>query len=126
MIASGHRSHFGLVARLMMASIAFGLGSSFCYLGPIFHWVDLKSFSGVIRGLAAVLACSTCVPAKSAEYCLRPNKREMQTGSIVCCSTPAGWQGWKDNPNSQQRIKQFGDAHSRGGLARWSCSTKPI
>ena len=68
---------------------------------------------------AGVLASVTCLPVHAAEYCLRPGKPEgKQANTVVCCSAPAGWQGWKDDPSSQQRIKQFGDAYSRGWVGK--------
>jgi hypothetical protein len=49
--------------------------------------------------LAALFACSTCLSTQAAEYCLRPSKSDgTKTRSVVCCTTPAGWQGWKDDP----------------------------
>jgi hypothetical protein len=48
--------------------------------------------------LAGLLACFICVSSRAAEYCLRPgNKDRTQADSVVCCSVPTGWQGWKDD-----------------------------
>lgn len=52
-------------------------------------------------GLIGALACSAYVSAHAAEYCLRPDKEDgTQANRVICCATPAGWQGWKDDPNS--------------------------
>jgi len=35
---------------------------------------------------------------QAADYCLRPTSEDgTQADSVVCCSTPAGWEGWKDD-----------------------------
>jgi hypothetical protein len=49
--------------------------------------------------LAALFVCFTCLSAQAAEYCLRPSKEDgTRSASVICCSTPTGWQGWKDDP----------------------------
>src|SRR5437867_4245759 len=49
--------------------------------------------------LIGLLTCITCMLTNAAEYCLRPSNKEWtQAYSVVCCSTPAGWYGWKDDP----------------------------
>src|SRR5213075_1137626 len=68
--------------------------------------------------LAALLTCSTCLSAQAAEYCLRPGKADgTQASSVVCCTTPAGWQGWKDEPRYLDRIKRL-DPYSKGFFNR--------
>jgi hypothetical protein len=59
-------------------------------------------------GLATLLTCFTYLSAPAAEYCLRPDKEDgTQANSIVCCSTPTGWQGWKDDPHYWDNITGF-------------------
>jgi hypothetical protein len=90
-----------------------------CDGNSIYNELIVNRSSFLIRGLASTLVCFLCLSATGAEYCLRPGKKDgAQTNSVVCCSTPAGWQGWKDDPSSQQRIKQFGDAYSRGWVGK--------
>lgn len=68
----------------------------------------VKCSSGVVRGIAALLAWWTCLSAQAGEYCLRPDKEDgTQANSVVCCSTPAGWQGWKDDPHYWDDVKGF-------------------
>jgi hypothetical protein len=68
--------------------------------------------------LAALLIWFTCLPAQAAEYCLQPGKKnEKNPDTVVCCSTPAGWQAWKDEPNYEDRIKRL-DPLSKGWLQR--------
>jgi|GEM_PF-2362943 len=56
--------------------------------------------------LAALFGCFTSFSGQAAEYCLRPSKENgTQSASVICCSTPTGWQGWKDNPHYWDRIK---------------------
>jgi hypothetical protein len=56
--------------------------------------------------LAALLACFTYGSTQAAEYCLRPGKEEgKEASSVICCTTPAGWQGWKDDPHYWDGIK---------------------
>lgn len=65
-------------------------------------------------GLAITLGCSECLCAQAAEYCLRPGKKDgTQAESVVCCSTPGGWQGWKDESHYRERIRRL-DAYSKG------------
>jgi hypothetical protein len=46
--------------------------------------------------------------AQAAEYCLRPDREDgTQANSVVCCSTPAGWEGWKDDPHYWDGIEGF-------------------
>jgi hypothetical protein len=67
---------------------------------------------------AALFACLTCASSQAVEYCLRPDKENGgQAESVVCCSAPAGWQGWKDDPHQRDRIKRL-DAYSKGFLRR--------
>lgn len=67
-------------------------------------------------GLAALFTCSTCLSAHAAEYCLRPGKQDgTQANTVVCCSTPTGWHGWKDDPDYPTRIKRL-DAYSKSFL----------
>jgi hypothetical protein len=58
--------------------------------------------------VAGILACFTCLPLRAAEYCLRPGKKDAtQADSVICCTTPAGWRGWKDDPGYWDRIKRL-------------------
>jgi hypothetical protein len=57
--------------------------------------------------LAGLLSCLTCLSVRAAEYCLGP-----YNGSSVVCTTPTGWQGWKDDPQYRDRVKRL-DAYSR-------------
>ena len=58
--------------------------------------------------LAAVFACSTCLSTQAAEYCVSPsNKDGAESRSVVCCKTPPGWQGWKDDPHYWDGIDRF-------------------
>jgi hypothetical protein len=55
-----------------------------------------------------LLGCLAIMPVQAAEYCLRPDKEDgTQTNSVVCCTTPFGWQGWKDDPHYWDGIKGF-------------------
>ena len=68
--------------------------------------------------VAALLACFSSLSIRAAEYCLSPGKRDgAQANTVVCCSTPAGWQGWKDDLHYRDRIKRL-DAYSRAWLRR--------
>jgi len=53
--------------------------------------------------LCAVVVLSVCFVCScpgAAEYCLRPSKEDGRVASsVICCATPAGWQGWKDDPH---------------------------
>jgi len=120
MIASGDRSHFGLAGQINDGKCRIGARVLILLLGARFSGeLIMNRSSFLIRGLASTLACFLCLSATGAEYCLRPdNKYRAQTNSVVRCSTPAGWKGWKDDPSSQQRIKQFGDAYSRGWVGK--------
>jgi hypothetical protein len=63
---------------------------------------------------AGVLACFICLSIRAAEYRLRPGKKDgTQADSVVGCSTPGGWQGWKDDSRYPDRIKQL-DSYSKG------------
>jgi hypothetical protein len=119
MIASGGRSQFGLAGKIKDGNCRIRARVLSLLLGIRFSSeLIVKSSSGVIRGLAALLACSTCLSAESAEYCLRPNKRDgTQADSVVCCSTPTGWQGWKDDPRGRESMKNL-DAYSRTWLGK--------
>lgn len=68
---------------------------------------------GIRLSLTVHFSWFTFLSAQAAEYCLRPGKGN----SVVCCSTPAGWQGWKDEPNYEDRIKRL-DPLSKGLLQR--------
>lgn len=64
--------------------------------------------------LAALVACSACWSLQAAEYCLRPGKRDgTQADSVVCFTSPTGWEGWKDGSHYRERIKRL-DAYSKG------------
>jgi len=60
--------------------------------------------------LTGLLTSLTCVSGQAAEYCLGPYRN-----AVVCCTTPAGWYGWKDEPHSRERIKEL-DEYSRAVL----------
>jgi hypothetical protein len=70
--------------------------------------------------LAALLTWSTCLSAQAAEYCLRPDKRDgTQADNVVCCSTPTGWVGWKDDLEQLARTKKlFNDPPTRALFQR--------
>jgi hypothetical protein len=63
--------------------------------------------------LAALLSCLTCLPVRAAEYCLGP----YQGNSVVCCSTPTGWEGWKDDLHQRDSMKQL-DVYTRAWLGK--------
>src|SRR5438128_6718997 len=68
--------------------------------------------------LVGLSTCFMFLSAQAAEYCLRPGKKDgTQANTVVCCWTPAGWQGWKDDPHYRDRIKGL-DAYSKGFLGR--------
>jgi hypothetical protein len=70
------------------------------------------------RKLLAGLACLTCLSALGADYCLRPGRGDgTQADSVVCCTTPSGWRGWKDDADYRARIKRL-DAYSTMWLRR--------
>jgi hypothetical protein len=49
--------------------------------------------------LILLFAWFTSLPVHAAEYCLRPGKEDgTEANGIVSCTTPTGWQGWKDDP----------------------------
>ncbi|SRR6266496_2151203 len=74
---------------------------------------------------AGVLASFTSLPIHGAEYCLRPDKRDgTQADTVVCCATPTGWEGWKDDPPYLDRIKQL-DPYSKGFLRRFASFHQP-
>jgi hypothetical protein len=71
-----------------------------------------------IPTLAGFFCCLVCLPVQATEYCLRPGKQDgTQANSVVCCTTPNGWQGWKDDPHYRDRINRL-DAYSKGFLRR--------
>jgi hypothetical protein len=56
--------------------------------------------------LMVSVACLTCSSTEAADYCLRPGKEDgTQASSVVCCTTPAGWKGWKDDPHYWDGVK---------------------
>ncbi len=56
---------------------------------------------------AAVFACFTCTSIQAAEDRLLPAKKDgTQADSVVCCRTPIGWQGWKDDPKRSARAQK--------------------
>jgi hypothetical protein len=63
--------------------------------------------------LAGLLSCLTWLPVEAAEYCLGPYNRN----TVVCCSAPAGWQGWKDDPHQRDSVKQL-DLYTRASLGK--------
>src|SRR5438094_978946 len=65
-----------------------------------------------------ILACFICLSVHAADYCLRPGKKDgTEADSVVCCTTPAGWEGWKDDPHYRDRIKRL-DPYSKGFFNR--------
>ena len=58
---------------------------------PCFAWTLASALS---------VTCFTCLAVQAAEYCLRPMKESgRQADNVIWCSTPTGWQGWKDEPH---------------------------
>jgi hypothetical protein len=76
-----------------------------------------SSFKPAIRpSLAPLLFWFTCLSVQGAEYYLSPAKKDRtQVETVVCCSSRAGWQGWKDDPHYRDRIKRL-DPYSKGLL----------
>jgi hypothetical protein len=58
---------------------------------------------GIRASVTVHLIWFTFLSAQAAEYCMRPGKGN----SVICCSTPVGWQGWKDEPHYEDRIKRL-------------------
>jgi hypothetical protein len=76
--------------------------------------------------LAALFACFTCASGQSAEYCLRPGKEDgTQASNVVCCTTPAGWQGWKDDPHYWDGVKGLNRVLLQGELTSRVFFTQP-
>jgi hypothetical protein len=72
--------------------------------------VNYRLFSWALVVLSAYLIS---LSSRAAEYCLRPGKKDgMPANTVVCCSTPGGWQGWKDDPRYPDRIKRL-DPYSK-------------
>src|SRR5579884_2677485 len=66
-----------------------------------------------------LLNCSTCFSVDAAQYCLRPFKESgTRSGNVVCCSTPAGWLGWKDDPHYWDKITGLDKLLLQGELTR--------
>ena len=50
--------------------------------------------------LTAVLAVLKSLSGRAAEYSMVPDKMDgTKAASAVFCTTPTGWQGWKDDPH---------------------------
>ena len=76
------------------------------------------NYSFALWSLAGLCASFNFLPVHAAEYCLRPGNQDgTQADSVVCCTTPAGWQGWKDDPRYPDRIKRL-DPYSKGFFNR--------
>jgi hypothetical protein len=57
------------------------------------------NFSLSVSSVVGLFICFIFLAAEAAEYCLLPsNEGGKDADNIVCCSTPAGWEGWKDDP----------------------------
>jgi hypothetical protein len=57
------------------------------------------NFSLSVSSVVGLFICFMFLPAEAAEYCLLPGKEGgKDADNVVCCSTPAGWEGWKDDP----------------------------
>ncbi len=67
---------------------------------------------GIRASLTVHFIWFTFLSVQAAEYCLRPGK-----DSVVCCTSPAEWQAWKDDPDYQDRLKRL-DAYSRTWFQR--------
>lgn len=66
--------------------------------------------------IVGLSTCFACLSIQAADYCLRPGKQDRtHANSIVCCTTPNDWRGWKDDPRYPDRIKQL-DAYSKSSL----------
>jgi hypothetical protein len=74
--------------------------------------------------LASALACFGCTSLESAEYCLRavsPNGQD-QTRHVICCSTPSGWEGWKDDQEvfeSSKKVLKDGPTRALFQMSVW-------
>jgi hypothetical protein len=76
------------------------------------------NYSFALWSLAGLCASFNFLPVRAAEYCLRPGNQDgTQADSVVCCTTPAGWRGWKDDPRYPDRIKRL-DPYSKGFFNR--------
>jgi hypothetical protein len=65
-------------------------------------------FSFCPWSLVGLFTCFTWLSVQAADYCLRPGKEDgTEASSVVCCTTPAGWQGWKDNPHYWDGVEGF-------------------
>jgi hypothetical protein len=69
------------------------------------------NYSFALWSLAGLCASFNSLPVHAAEYCLGPYKGN----TVICCSTPAGWLGWKDDPHLRDRMKQS-DEYTRAWL----------
>jgi hypothetical protein len=59
-------------------------------------------------GLAGLFTGFMFLSVQAAEYCMRPGKEDgTQADSVVCCSTPTGWEGWKDDLKHLARTKKL-------------------
>jgi hypothetical protein len=65
--------------------------------------------------IVVLSACFVCLSLRAAEYCLRPSKEDgTEASSLICCATPAGWQGWKDDPHYWDGVKGLNKALLEG------------
>jgi RHS repeat-associated protein len=79
----------------------------------------------ITRVGTGILACFISLSVHAAEYCLGPGKKDgTQAETVVCCATPTGWEGWKDDPPYRDRIKQL-DPYSKGFLQRFVSFHQP-
>jgi hypothetical protein len=86
----------------------------------------------VTWSLGALLTCSTSLSARGAKYCLRADKEDgTEARSVVCCTTPTGWQGWKDDPhywdglNGLSKVKLQGEFTFSVGFVQAGCRRGP-
>lgn len=58
--------------------------------------------------LIVLVSSLLCLSVYGGEYCLRPRKEDgTEARSVVCCSAPAGWEGWKDDPTNVARTQEL-------------------
>src|SRR5437660_1344260 len=99
--------------------------------GPLGSGISICS-SFPAWAAAGLLTCFWSLPVRAAEYSFVPDKMNgTQASSAVVCTTPTGWQGWKDDPHywdsmSASNRQLVESAHSQGvSFGQPNCKTGP-
>jgi hypothetical protein len=81
-----------------------------------------------------LLLILACIPlySRAADYCFVPDKLDgTKALNAACCSTPHGWQGWKDDTgtanhqSSSDRSSLYGDQTYAVGFFKPNCTVRP-